>query len=98
METTVSGSHRYYYCGYSSFTEMYCHVYGSVYGLLEHCVQNLQLKTTARKSSHVNASHPSGGQNPSRGASEEQQHAVDAVYHPCHGPAYAQPADCNHHV
>ncbi|TMS19926.1 hypothetical protein E3U43_006419 [Larimichthys crocea] len=33
---------------------MYCHVYGPVYGCLEHCVPNIQLQITEGKSSHVN--------------------------------------------
>ncbi len=35
-------------------TEMYCHVYGPVYGCLEHRVPNVQLQITEGKSSHVN--------------------------------------------
>ena len=39
-------------------TEMHCHVYGSLYGCLEHCVPNIQLKITEGKSSHVNVPSP----------------------------------------
>lgn len=33
--------------------EMYCHVYGPLYGCLEHCVPNVQLQVTEGKGSHV---------------------------------------------
>lgn len=35
-------------------SEMYCHVYGPIYGCLEHRVPNVQLQITEGKGSHVN--------------------------------------------
>lgn len=79
---------------------MYCHVYGPIYGLLEHCVQNVQRQTTEGTSAHVNTSHPSGRQNPSPDVWEQQQqqqHAI-AVCHTSPGRARTEPADCRHNT
>lgn len=75
---------------------MHRHVYGPVYGCLEHRVPNVQLQITEGKSSHVNVpSSPfvlsgccldSGGAQPTSGVHNlcrvalRQQHAINCCY------------------